>query len=55
MPLEAKGKFGKAKKGATGAIWVPAALVRDSQFPLKEGRVLIKIEKDTLIVKQARE
>jgi len=43
MPLEAGGTFRKDGRSDTGRIYVPAALVRDSQFPLKEGKIKIKI------------
>ena len=42
--LEGIGKFRYAKKSQTGELFVPAAVVRDSQFPLKPGPVRIKID-----------
>jgi len=48
MPLEAEGTFRKDGRSDTGRIYVPAALVRDSQFPLKEGKIKIKICIDNL-------
>jgi len=41
------------KKAKTGAIWVPADMVKDSQFPLKQGKVRIAIQGKRLIVEQA--
>ena len=43
MPLKATGTFKKENRSQTGRIYVPAALVRDSQFPLKEGPIEIEI------------
>jgi hypothetical protein len=54
MVSKARGTFKLSTKGSTGVLWLPAALVKDSQFPLKEGSVEIIIEKDHLIIKQAR-
>jgi len=50
MTLKDKGKFVKEKRSFSGRIHVPAALVRDSQFPLREGKVEIRIDGDRLIV-----
>jgi hypothetical protein len=47
------GTFVIQKRAKTGAIWVPADLVRDSQFPLKAGKVKISIQGKRLIVEQA--
>ena len=44
MPLRAFGTFRHDVRSRAGRIYVPAALVRDSQFPLKEGKVEISIE-----------
>ena len=46
------GTFVIQKRAKTGAIWVPADLVRDSQFPLKPGKVKIAIQGKKLMVEQ---
>jgi hypothetical protein len=46
------GTFTIQKRSKTGAIWVPADLVRDSRFPLKPGKVKISIQGKRLIVEQ---
>ena len=51
MPLEAAGTFKKDGRSQTGRIYVPAALVRDSQFPLEEGKVEIEIRDNELVIK----
>lgn len=50
MPLLSEGTFKLEAKSKSGRIHVPAELVRDSQFPLKEGSVIIEIEEDKLII-----
>lgn len=50
MPLEDTGTFRKDPKGNTGRLYIPANLVKDSQFPIKEGKVIIKIRGDHLII-----
>lgn len=37
----------------TGIIYVPADMVKDSSFPLKEGKVTVEIQGDSLIVRRA--
>jgi len=54
MVARVKGSFKLEKRSATGVVWLPADLVKDSAFPLKVGPVEITIEKDRLVIKQAR-
>lgn len=51
MPLVEKGTFRHDPRSRSGRIYIPAVLARDSAFPLKEGKVEIKIEGDHLIIK----
>ena len=44
MPLEAVGTFRYDVRSKAGRVYVPAALVRDSQFPIEEGKVEIRVE-----------
>jgi len=44
------GTFVIQKRGKTGAIWVPADMVKDSAFPLKPGKVKIAIQGKRLII-----
>jgi len=54
-----EGSFRTNKRSDTGRIYVPAALVRDSQFPLNAGKVHMSICTDnkcgiiTLCIKPA--
>jgi hypothetical protein len=50
MPLRSTGTFKLESKSKSGRIHVPAELVRDSQFPFKEGEVSIEILDSKLIV-----
>jgi len=50
MPLIDEGNFRKNTRSNTGRIYIPAALVRDSQFPLREGKVKIQIKNKQLII-----
>lgn len=50
MPIMDHGSYRKDPKSNTGRLYIPAALVRDSTFPLKEGQVTVKIEDDHLII-----
>ena len=43
MPLTAEGTFKIDGRGKTGRLYIPAALVRDSRFPLTEGKVQFTI------------
>ena len=40
MGLKGKGKFSLPTRGKTGIIYIQSDLVKDSQFPFKEGEVL---------------
>ena len=51
MPLNGVGRFALPKRGKTGVLYIPATLVRDSQFPIEEGKVEIKIEGNYIIIK----
>lgn len=53
MPLQAIGTFKKDQKSFTGHLYIPAALVKDSAFPLREGKVEIRIEDDHLVIRQS--
>jgi len=53
MTLESEGSFAQATQGNTGIIYVPALLVADSAFPIKVGKVKIRIEGGKLIIEQA--
>ena len=53
MPIEDVGTFRRDAKGNTGRLYVPAALVRDSAFPLRPGKVEIQICDDTLVITNA--
>ncbi len=56
MVKENSGRFGKASKGETGIVYVPADLVKDSSFPFTDGdRLQIRIESGKLIVEKKRE
>ena len=50
MVLEATGSWKKESSSNAGRVHVPAKMVTDSQFPLLEGEVTIKIVGKTLIV-----
>jgi hypothetical protein len=53
MALEDRGTFGVSVKGKTSLIYVPADLVRDSAFPLRDGDFLAtEIERQILIVRK---
>jgi hypothetical protein len=41
------------KRSKTGMIYVPADLMKDSQFPIKPGKVKISVQGKRLIVEQA--
>jgi len=53
MVLKNKGTFKFSHKGKTGLLYIPADIVKDSSFPLKEGKVTIEISEDTLIIRKA--
>jgi hypothetical protein len=50
MVLEAKGSWKKEPTSNAGRVHVPAKMVTDSQFPLKEGEVTIRIVGKTIVV-----
>jgi len=50
MVLKDIGTFKLSHKGKTGIIYIPADLVKDSSFPLKEGKVTIRIEDDSVVL-----
>jgi len=52
MPLSGKGTFRLERRSKSGRLHIPAALVRDSQFPIDEGEVDIEIVNKTLIIRQ---
>jgi hypothetical protein len=52
MVLTATGKFRKERKSNTGVIFIPADIVVDSAFPLKEGRVRVEIRGKELVIRQ---
>ncbi len=52
MVLKSIGTFKLSHKGKTGLLYIPADLVKDSAFPLKEGKVKIGIEGDSIVIMQ---
>ena len=52
MVLRNTGTFKLSHRGKTGILYIPADIVKDSSFPLEEGRVVIEISGDKLIVKK---
>jgi len=52
MVLKDMGTFKLSAKGKTGILYIPSDLVKDSNFPLKEGKVVVEISKDVLIVRK---
>lgn len=52
MVLKNRGTFKISHKGKTGILYIPADLVKDSTFPLKEGKVTIEIVEKRLTVTQ---
>lgn len=55
MVLENTGTFKFSHKGKTGILYIPADIVKDSAFPLKEGKTIIKISSDMIIIKNLEE
>jgi len=51
MVLKNSGTFKFSHKGKTGILYIPADIVKDSNFPLKEGKVIVEITEDTLIIR----
>jgi hypothetical protein len=55
MVLEADGKITFNPRGKTGILYIPSALMIDSQFPLAvPSRVHIKIIGDKLVVEKVK-
>lgn len=52
MVLKNKATFKLSHKGKTGILYVSADIVKDSTFPLKEGKVTIEIVEKKLIITQ---
>jgi len=55
MVMKNTGTFKLSHKGKTGIIYVPADMVVDSAFPLKEGKVEIEIKGNELIIRSLQE
>jgi hypothetical protein len=53
--LKLEGMFVLGKRSKTGIVYIPADLVKDSQFPLKVGAVEISIDNrsNRIVVEQA--
>ena len=51
MVIEAIGKFATHPRSKSSRVQIPARMVWDSTFPLKEGEVLITVEGDHLIIR----
>lgn len=47
------GTFKLSHRGSTGLIYIPAKIVVDSAFPLKEGKVIIEVTDSEIIIKPA--
>lgn len=54
MVLRNTGTFKFSHKGKTGILYIPADIVKDSRFPLKEGNVTVEISGDILIIRLKR-
>jgi hypothetical protein len=50
MPLRSIGTFRLETRSKSGRIHIPAQIVRDSQFPLEEGEVVIEIKDGNLLI-----
>jgi len=48
--LKDTGTFKFSHKGKTGILYIPADIVKDSKFPLKEGTVTVEISGEQLII-----
>ena len=46
--------FKLSPKGKTGILYIPADIVKDSNFPLKEGKVIIEIKNQELIIRKKK-
>jgi hypothetical protein len=51
---KAKGTFKYSSKGNTGLLYIPAHMVLDSAFPLKEGTVSIEVLDGQLLVRPTK-
>jgi len=54
MVLKNTGTFKLSHKGKTGILYIPADIVKDSSFPLKEGKVEVTIEGASLVCKHLK-
>jgi len=52
MPLRSTGTFRLEARSKSGRLHIPAEIVRDSQFPLHEGEVIIEIINEKLVISQ---
>ena len=52
MVLKNSGTFKFSHKGKTGILYIPADIVKDSNFPLEEGKVSVEIEGERLIIRK---
>lgn len=50
MVLKNGGTFRFSPKGKTGILYIPADIVKDSNFPLKQGTVAVEISGNRLII-----
>jgi len=55
MVTKNTGTFKLSHKGKTGVLYIPADMVVDSAFPLKEGKVEIEIRGRELIIRMPEE
>ena len=55
MVKEAVGKYAPAKRSRTGVIYVPSLLAMDSAFPLKVGKVNIRIDGKRLVIEEVKQ
>ncbi|MEM0049479.1 MAG: hypothetical protein QW424_05205 [Candidatus Bathyarchaeia archaeon] len=55
MVTKNTGTFKLSHKGKTGVLYIPADMVVDSAFPLKEGKVEIEIRGKELIIRMLEE
>jgi len=53
MVLKKEATFKISRRGKTGVLYIPADIVKDSSFPLKEGVVIVEISGDWLTIKKA--
>jgi len=55
MVTKNTGTFKFSHKGKTGVLYIPADMVVDSAFPLKEGKVEIEIRGKELVIRQVEQ